>query len=138
MIKLNKIQLVITWIISLSISCLILLPVIKITRLYRYEYETTDGWRIRNETSRFGELQDKDGRYYLPVADLSSDELIKNYYYEGSHKKYSLNMSKHPYERFIIIIILSGILLIYTLGRKKKIIIQSNEKDKSTKDEQKQ
>lgn len=128
MINLNKIQLVIAWVIFVLISCLIIAPAIRKIRIYKYE--ATDGWHLVDVRSRYGEIQDEDGKAYK----INSG---KRYYYKGSYEKYDLNIGNNLYGRLIIIILLNGVLLIYTIGRKKQRIIQIDEKDLNTKDDEK-
>jgi len=122
MIKLNKKQLVVCWILSLLISFFILAPAIKVDTLYKYE--SKDNWVWKGFTSRSNELKDEEGKNYR-MSDKDSDGTEgRKYYYVDSYNKYSLDKGSrqyptYAYERFIIVIIINGLLLIYTLGTKK-------------------
>ena len=122
MTKLNKKQLVVCWILSLLISFFILAPAIKVDKLYKYE--SKDNWVWKGFYSRSNELKDEEGRYYR-ISDKDSDGVEgRIYYYMGNYNKYSLDKgnSSNPtylYERMIIVIIINGLLLIYTLGTEK-------------------
>ena len=122
MIKLNKKQLVVCWILSLLISFFILAPAIKVDTLYKYE--SKDNWVWKGFTSRSNELKDEEGKNYRMSAKDSDGTEGRKYYYAGSYNKYSLDEGSrqyptYAYERFIIVIIINGLLLIYTLGTKK-------------------
>ncbi len=112
MVRLNKAQFVTCWVVLWVISVFVLAPAIEANK--RYRYEAKDGWYMNGFYSRSGELVDKEGRHYR-----ISQKSEKRYYYAGTYNKYSLIRSKHPYERIILIVILNGVFLIYTLGRKK-------------------
>ena len=112
MIKLNKTQLIIAWIVSILISIFVMLPAINITGYY--SYESFAGHRLPDVTFRQKEMRDKFGRFYV---DKDSG---KKYYYKGADYKYSLNKSQYPYERIALIIFLNGIMLIYTLRPSKQ------------------
>ena len=120
--KLNKKQLVVCWILSLLISFFIFAPAIKVDTFYKYESE--DNWTWKGWLSRSNELKDEEGKSYR-ISDKDSDGTEgRRYYYAGTYDEYSLNRGniKNPtyaYERMIIIIIINGLLLIYTLGTEK-------------------
>ena len=129
MIKLNKKQLVVCWILLLLISFFILAPAIKIDKLYKYE--SKDDWVWRGFHSRHNELKDEEGKYYRISAKDSDGTEGRKYYYAGSYNKYSLDEGSslnptYAYERIIIVIIINGLLLIYTLRTKKPSNISDN------------
>jgi len=124
----------------LLISFFILVPVIKVHKLYKYESKDNRVWKgfISREgelkedkktfktteelfgklNSREGELKDEESKYYR------IDTEGRKYYYVGSYDEYSLDEgnSRHPTyadERIVIVIIINGLLLIYTLRTKK-------------------
>ena len=108
--KLNRTKLAIVWIMSLIFSGYILVPVIKIERFHKYK--ARDG-NLMNFRQRPNEEQNQYG-YYAEIGG-------KRFYYKGSYYKYSLNERKHLYERIILITLLNGILLIYTLRPSKQL-----------------
>src|SRR3989338_6869223 len=113
MIKLNKLQLIVCWVLSLVISYLVIAPIIKATEYHKYK--SADGWEWKGFTSRYGELN-KDGMLFYRISNKDSDGTVgRIYYYRGSYKKYSLDFdrgrpmfSKYPHERIIAVIILIG------------------------------
>jgi len=53
--------------------------------------------------------------------DILPTKPIRKFYYAGSYNKYSLDKGNrrdpiYPYERFAVVVVLNGILLIYSLG----------------------
>jgi len=157
MIKLNKAQLVVCWMIVLLVSFLILAPAIEVEKLY--QYKSKDGWEWKGHYDRKGEYLDELGNPYKVenskapklvldeesakskittngtktnniFDDILPDKPIRKYYYAGSYNKYSLNNGDrrnpiHPYERLAIVVVLNGLLLIYSLGMIK--LPKSNE-----------
>jgi len=122
MIKLNKMQLVVCFIISLLISFFILAPAIKVDKLYKYESQ--DNWIWKGFTNRSNELKDEEGKYYKISTKDSDGTEGRKYYYVGSYNEYSLDKGglqypTYAYERIIIVIIINGLLLIYALRTKK-------------------
>lgn len=123
MIKLNRLQLILCWVLSLLISYFVVAPIIEIREYYNYK--SKDGWKWEGFTSRHGEVKDENG---IPcrISEKNLDGIVgRKYYYEGSYKKYSLDFDRgrpmfpqYPHERIIIVIIINGLLLIYTLGWK--------------------
>ena len=109
MIQLHRTQLVMVWIMSVLISCYMLVPVIKVRRLYKYM--ATDGDLIS-----FKQRQKEDHNQHGFYAEISG----KRFYYKGSYYKKYIDKSNHPYQRFGFVILLNGILLIYTFRRAKK------------------
>jgi hypothetical protein len=109
MIKLNKTKLLIIWIMSLILSCWIIVPVVLIQRFHRYKARNRN---LYDSTQREKEDQDQYG-YYTELGGI-------RYYYQGSYLECSLVKRKHPYARIGFVIFLNGVLLIYTIRSAKQ------------------
>jgi hypothetical protein len=110
MIKLHRTQLVMVWIMSVLISCYILVPVIKVGRFYKYM--ATDG-DLMNFKQRQKEDHNQRG-FYVEIGG-------KRFYYKGNYIKKYIDTSNYPYQRFGFVILLNGVLLTYTFRRAKQV-----------------
>ncbi|MBM3330430.1 hypothetical protein FJY68_01105 [candidate division WOR-3 bacterium] len=87
------------------------------TQFYKYQTED-DVWTatvLASSVGGFKGLWDSGTRNYCTYLDCS-DGQTRKFYLTRSINHYFLDSEKHPLERIALVVVLVGVMLIYTLG----------------------